>query len=157
LVLWKFDSLTVFKSVEICRTLYESPLVSKFVEICRFPVSSGPLLCQCWLYYLKEDCKLRLIYLGLLFIVVHQLLAREATFWILIGRSLLILDWKLAFSGIFLGLVGIFFGGLEYVKCLSKNEIRSRHLLGDVSFGFVHWCSAYIRHICYVIPLLPIY
>jgi hypothetical protein len=76
----------VVNVVGVCMTLYESPLISKLVEICRFPVSSRPLPCQHWLYYLKEDCKLRLIYLGLLFIVVHQLLAREAAFWILMGR-----------------------------------------------------------------------
>jgi hypothetical protein len=51
---------------------------------------------------------------------------------------------------------GVFSGGMEVVKCLSENEIRFRSLLGGVSFGFVHWCSAYIRHLCYVVSLLPV-
>jgi hypothetical protein len=34
-----FDSLTAFKSVEICRILLESLRVPKSVEICRFLVS----------------------------------------------------------------------------------------------------------------------
>jgi hypothetical protein len=42
------------------------------------------------------------------------------------------------------------------MECHSKYEIRIWHLLGGVSFGFVHWCSAYIRHLCYVVSLLPV-
>jgi hypothetical protein len=33
----------VVNVVGVCMTLYESPLISKLVEICRFPVSSRPL------------------------------------------------------------------------------------------------------------------
>ncbi|MCI91588.1 hypothetical protein A2U01_0112882, partial [Trifolium medium] len=32
-------------------------------------------------------------------------------------------------SDIFMGRVDVFYGGLEAVECLSKNEIRSRPLL----------------------------
>jgi hypothetical protein len=55
-----------------------------------------------------------------------------------------------------LGLVGVLFGSLETTECHSKYGIRIFNLLGGVSFGFVHWCSAYIRHICYVVSLLPV-
>ncbi|KAK2357402.1 hypothetical protein QL285_094671 [Trifolium repens] len=73
------------------------------------------------------------------------------------GRSLLVRDRELESSGILLGRVGVFSGGLEAVECLSKNEIRSGPLLDGVSFGFVHRCSAYIRStFCYVVPLLPV-
>jgi hypothetical protein len=41
--------LTVFKSVEVCRTLYESLLVSKSVEICSF-------LYLVDLYFAGVDC-----------------------------------------------------------------------------------------------------
>jgi hypothetical protein len=73
-----FDSLTAFKSVEICRTLFESLLVSKSVEICRFRYLVDLYLVgvDC----LEENCEPRLIYLGLLSIVVHQFLAHGAAF-----------------------------------------------------------------------------
>jgi hypothetical protein len=61
------------------------------------------------------------------------------------GRSLLIRDWKFESCGILLGRVGVFSVGLEVVECPSKNVIRSRPLLSDVSFSFVLRCSAYIR------------
>jgi hypothetical protein len=41
------------------------------------------------------------------------------------GRSPLIRDRELVSSGIFLSGVDVFSGGMEAVKCLSKNEIRS--------------------------------
>jgi hypothetical protein len=45
---------------------------------------------------------------------------------------------------------------LGSVECLSKNEIKNEPPLGGVSFSFVHRCSAYIRHICSVVLLLPV-
>jgi hypothetical protein len=94
---------------------------------------------------LEEDCEPRLIYLGFLSTVVQHILAHGAAFWILIGRSLLIRDRELVSNDIFLGRVGVFSDGLGAVECLSKYVIRSRHLLGGVSFGYVQWCSAYIQ------------
>ncbi|MCI89931.1 hypothetical protein A2U01_0111220, partial [Trifolium medium] len=44
------------------------------------------------------------------------------------GRSLLIRDRELASSGIFMGRVDVFSGGLEATECPFKNEIRSGHL-----------------------------
>jgi hypothetical protein len=55
----------------------------------------------------------------------HQLLAHEAVFWILMGRSLLIRDRVLVCSDVFMSQVGDFCGGLEAKECLSKNEIKS--------------------------------
>ncbi|MCI37606.1 hypothetical protein A2U01_0058830, partial [Trifolium medium] len=40
------------------------------------------------------------------------------------GRSLLIQDRELESSGILMGRVEVFFGGLEAEECPSKNEIR---------------------------------
>jgi hypothetical protein len=82
--------------------------------------------------------------LDFLSIGVHQLLIYGAVFWILIDRPLLIRDRELTSSDIFLDRVGVFSGGMEVVECLFKNGIRFRPLLGSVSFGFVHRCSAYI-------------
>ncbi|MCI60141.1 hypothetical protein A2U01_0081396, partial [Trifolium medium] len=45
------------------------------------------------------------------------------------GRSLLIRDRKLASSGISMGRVVVFSGGLEVEESLSKNGIRSGPLL----------------------------
>jgi hypothetical protein len=38
-------------------------------------------------------------------------------------------------SGVFIGRVDVFSGGIKAEKCLSKNEIRSGPLLGVVYFG----------------------
>jgi hypothetical protein len=70
-------------------------------------------------------------------------LTHGAVFWILMSRSLLIRDRELTSSDIFLGRVVVFSGGLDDVECLPKNGIGYRPLLDG--FGFVHWCSAYIR------------
>ncbi|MCI14954.1 hypothetical protein A2U01_0036089, partial [Trifolium medium] len=50
------------------------------------------------------------------------------------SRSLLIRDWELVSSDIFMGWVNVFSDGLEAEECLSKNEIRSGTLLGGVCF-----------------------
>ncbi|KAK2402413.1 hypothetical protein QL285_051935 [Trifolium repens] len=88
--------------------------------------------------------------------LLHQFLAHGAAFWIPMGRSLLIRDRKSESTGIFVSRVDVFFGGLEAEECPSKNEIRCGPLLGGVCFGFIHWCSAYIRRLCFVVPFFPI-
>jgi hypothetical protein len=93
LILWP-----VFKSVEICRTLFESLMVFKFVEICRFLVSDWTLPHWRWLWVS--------LYTG-----VHQLSTEEASFWILMGPALLIRVRQLVSSGISAGWVGVFSGG----------------------------------------------
>jgi hypothetical protein len=50
-------------------------------------------------------------------------------------RILLIRDWELVFSVVFMGWVDVFSGGLEHVECLSKYGISSRPLLGWICFG----------------------
>jgi hypothetical protein len=85
--------------------------------------------------------------------LLHQFLAHGAAFWIPMGRSLLIRDRKSESTGIFVSRVDVFFGGLEAEECPSKNEIRCGPLLGGVCFGFIHWCSVYIRHLYFAVPL----
>jgi hypothetical protein len=99
----------------------------------------------------------RLICLSFHSTVVHQLLAHEGVFWILMGRSLLIRDRELESREIFLSWVGEFSCSLEADECLSKNGIRVGPLLGSVCLGTFHWCSAYIRNFCLVVSLLPIF
>ncbi|MCI65040.1 hypothetical protein A2U01_0086298 [Trifolium medium] len=48
------------------------------------------------------------------------------------GRSLLIRDRELVSSGVFMGWVDVFSCGMEADDCLSKNEIRSGHLLAPL-------------------------
>ncbi|MCI66955.1 hypothetical protein A2U01_0088213, partial [Trifolium medium] len=55
----------------------------------------------------------------------HKLLTHGAAFWISMGRSLLIRVRELVSSGIFMGRVDAFSGGLEADECLSNNGIRS--------------------------------
>jgi hypothetical protein len=117
------DSLTAFKSVEICWIFFESLLVPKCVEISRS-------LCIRLAYYtsvlavFRANCELRLICLGFHTLLLHQFLACIAASWISMGRSLLIRDRKLESNGIFVGQVNVFFGGLEAEGSPSKNGIR---------------------------------
>jgi hypothetical protein len=48
----------------------------------------------------------------------------------------LIRDRKLVSSGVLMGRLHVFSGGLEAGECLSKNEIRSKSLLCGVCFDF---------------------
>jgi hypothetical protein len=105
---------------------------------------------------LEVVCKLTLTCLGSHSTVVHQLLTQENVFFILMGRSLLIRDRELESTGIFMGQVDVFSGGLEVEECLSNNGIITGPLLDCVCFGFFYWCSAYIQHICFVAHLLPV-
>jgi hypothetical protein len=66
-------------------------------------------------------------------------------------------DRELASRDIFLGWVDVFSCSLEADECLSKNGIGVGPLLGSVCFGIFHWCSVYMRHLCLVVSLLPIF
>ncbi|KAK2404428.1 hypothetical protein QL285_053768 [Trifolium repens] len=71
------------------------------------------------------------------------------------GYSLLIRDRKLEFSDIFLGRVdGFWWSGAD--ECPSMNRIKSELLLNYVCFCFIHWSSAYIRYICFVVSLFSV-
>jgi hypothetical protein len=74
-------------------------------------------------------------------------------------RSLLIQDRKLVPSGISMGRVGVFSDGLEAEECLSNNVIRNRPLLDSVSVSVLlfHWCSVYIRRLCFLAHLSRIF
>jgi hypothetical protein len=74
-------------------------------------------------------------------------------FWILMGRALLLRVRELASScGNFLGRIGDCSGSLESVGRLSDLGLRDESWLGGVCLGFFFLgCSAYIRHLCYVV------
>jgi hypothetical protein len=46
---------------------------------------------------------------------------------------------ELVFNGVFLGRIDVFFSDLKVVKCLSKNEIRSKPLSCSVCFGIFNF------------------
>ncbi|MCI01121.1 hypothetical protein A2U01_0022145, partial [Trifolium medium] len=68
---------------------------------------------------------------------------------------LICLDRELVSSGISMGWIDVFSGGLVAKECLSENKIRSGPLRWCL-FWFFHWCSAYIRRVCVVAPLLRV-
>jgi hypothetical protein len=64
----------------------------------------------------------------------------------------LIRDWKLVSSGVFLGWVDVFSGGLEVDEYLSKNVIRSKPLLGGVCFSiFIGDPLIYVAFVLYLL------
>jgi hypothetical protein len=85
----------------------------------------------------------------------HQFLARGAASWIPMDRSLLIRNRELESNDIFVCRVDVFFGGLEAEDCPFKDESRCGLLLGPACFSFLHWCSAYILRLCFVVPFFP--
>jgi hypothetical protein len=62
-------------------------------------------------------------------------LAQRAAFWIMMGRTLLIRVRKLVSSGVSTGWICVFSSGQITEECLSKNDIRSRLILGGVCFS----------------------
>jgi hypothetical protein len=52
-----------------------------------------------------------------------------------VSRQFLIRDQELVSSGISMGRIDVLSGDLEADECLSKNELRSVHLIDDVCFG----------------------
>jgi hypothetical protein len=90
---------------------FESVMISKSVEICRFFLYSVGLF-RVGVDCLKVNCELELICLGLHSTVTHQVLACRAVFWTLMDRSLLIRERELEASGIFMGRVdGLWWSG----------------------------------------------
>jgi hypothetical protein len=91
---WYLTLWPIFKSVEICRILFESLKASKSVEICRGIV-----------FWLNSTASVLMV--GSFPTGVHQLLTHGAAFWILMGRTLLIRVRKLVFSGVSTGWVDV--------------------------------------------------
>jgi hypothetical protein len=93
-----FDYLTIFKSVEICKILFESLRVSKYVETLQ--------IFGIWLNFTAS-----VLTVSSLSTDVHKLSIYGAAFWILMGRVILIRVWKLVSSGVSTGWIDVFSGG----------------------------------------------
>jgi hypothetical protein len=127
----------VFKSVEICRSLYLVESYSVGVDC------------------LEAVCELRLTYLGFCSTGVCQFLTQGAVCWSLMGRSLLIRDRKLVSNDISVGRVAVFFGGRKLKSVFSKNGIKSGPLLGSVCFSNFFGVRLYTTPL-FVAPLLRV-
>jgi hypothetical protein len=72
------------------------------------------------------------------------------------GRALLIQVRELVSSGVLLGWVDVFSGGLEAEGCISNNGIRSGPLLGSVCFGISLVFRIYTTPL-FCSPCLPVF